>query len=44
MEKKDYFSQKEVELALVEIKNPHEVIFKEDSDYQKESESYLVWK
>lgn len=30
--------------SLVEIKNPHEVIFKEDSDYQKESESYLVWK
>ena len=30
--------------SLLEIKNPHEVIFKEDSDYQKEPEQYLVWK
>lgn len=29
---------------LVEIKNPYDVIFKKDSDYQKESEQYLVWK
>ena len=30
--------------SLVEIKNPYDVIFREGSDYQKESEQYLVWK
>ena len=29
--------------SLVEIKNPYNVIFKEDLDYQMESEQYLVW-